>query len=46
MTKKKLFQTSADKGMFFEVEYGKFITDNESRSPYISNFILMDLFAC
>ena len=42
MTKKKLFQTSADKGMFFEVEYGKFITDNESRSNYISNFILLN----
>jgi RNase P/RNase MRP subunit p30 len=42
MSKKKLFQTSADKGMFFEVEYGKFITDNESRSNYISNFILLN----
>ena len=29
MSKKKLFQTSVNKGMFFEVEYGKFITDNE-----------------
>ena len=40
--KKKLFQTAADKGMFFEVEYGKFITDNESRSNFISNFILLN----
>ena len=42
MQKKKLFQTAADKGMFFEVEYGKFITDNESRSNFISNFILLN----
>ena len=42
MSKKKLFQTSVNKGMFFEVEYGKFITDNESRSNYISNFILLN----
>ena len=42
MSKKKLFQTCADKGMFFEIEYGKFITDNESRSNYISNFILLN----
>ena len=42
MSKKKLFQTSADKGMFFEIEYGKFITDNESRSNFISNFILLN----
>jgi len=42
MSKKKLFQTAADKGMFFEVEYGKFITDNESRSNFISNFILLN----
>ena len=42
MTKKKLFQTAADKGMFFEIEYGKFITDNESRSNFISNFILLN----
>lgn len=41
MSKKKLFQTAADKGMFFEVEYGKFIIDNESRSNFISNFILL-----
>ena len=42
MAKKKLFKTAADKGMFFEVEYGKFITDNESRSNFISNFILLN----
>jgi RNase P/RNase MRP subunit p30 len=42
MSKKKLFQTAADKGMFFEIEYGKFITDNESRSNFISNFILLN----
>ena len=42
MSKKKLFQTCANKGMFFEIEYGKFITDNESRSSYISNFILLN----
>ena len=42
MSKKKLFQTCAEKGVFFEVEYGKFITDNESRSTYISNFILLN----
>ena len=42
MSKKKLFQTAADKGMFFEVEYGKFITDNESRNGFISNFILLN----
>jgi len=42
MTKKKLFQTAADKGMFFEVEYGKFITNNETRSNFISNFILLN----
>ena len=42
MPKKKLFQTNAEKGMFFEVEYGKFITDNETRSNYISNFILLN----
>jgi ribonuclease P/MRP protein subunit RPP1 len=42
MSKKKLLQTAADKGMFFEVEYGKFIVDNESRSNFISNFILLN----
>ena len=42
MSKKKLFQTAADKGMFFEIEYGKFITDNESRNTFISNFILLN----
>ena len=42
MPKKKLFQTAAEKGMFFEVEYGKFIADNESRSNFISNFILLN----
>lgn len=42
MQKKKLFQTAADKGMFFEVEYGKFVTDNESRSNFVSNFILLN----
>ena len=42
MSKKKLFQTAADKGMFFEIEYGKFIIDNESRSNFISNFILLN----
>ena len=42
MPKKKLFQTATDKGIFFEVEYGKFITDNESRSNFISNFILLN----
>ena len=42
MSKKKLFQTATDKGIFFEVEYGKFITDNESRSNFISNFILLN----
>ena len=42
MSKKKLIQTSVDKGIFFEVEYGKFITDNESRSNFISNFILLN----
>ena len=40
--KKKLLQTAADKGMFFEIEYGKFIIDNESRSNFISNFILLN----
>ena len=42
MPKKKLLQTAADKGMFFEIEYGKFIIDNESRSNFISNFILLN----
>ena len=42
MSKKKLFQTAADKGIFFEIEYGRFITDNESRSNFISNFILLN----
>ena len=42
MPKKKLFQSAIDKGIFFEVEYGKFITDNESRSNFISNFILLN----
>lgn len=42
MSKKKLFQTAADKGMFFEIEYGKFITDNESRNTFISNFLLLN----
>ena len=28
--------------MFFEIEYGKFIIDNESRSNFISNFILLN----
>ena len=28
--------------MFFEIEYGKFITDNESRNTFISNFILLN----
>ena len=26
----------------YEIEYGKFITDNESRSNFISNFILLN----
>ena len=42
MSKKKLFQTNIEKGVFFEIEYGKFITDNESRNTYISNFILLN----
>jgi len=42
MPKKKLFQSAADKGMFFEVEYSQFITDNESRSNFVSNFILLN----
>ena len=42
MPKKKLFQMAAEKGMYFEVEYGKFITDNESRNTFISNFILLN----
>ena len=42
MSKKHLLQSSIDKGVFFEIEYGKFVTNNESRGTFISSFLLFN----
>ena len=42
MSKKKLFQGALEKGIFFEIDYGKFVVNNESRCNFISNFILLN----
>ena len=38
--KKYLIYEDVEKGMFFEVNYAKFVVNNESRRMFISNFIL------
>ena len=43
MSKKKLLLSSIEKySVFFEINYGKFVVDNESRGLFISNFILFN----
>lgn len=42
MSKKHLITSSLEKGVFYEVEYGKFVTNNESRGVFISNFLLFN----
>ena len=43
ISKKKLLLSSIEKNsFFFEINYGKFVIDNESRGGFISNFILFN----
>ena len=39
---KKLILLSLKKNYFYEIFYGKFITNNESRGTFISNFLLLN----
>jgi ribonuclease P/MRP protein subunit RPP1 len=41
-SKKHLICAAVEKGMFFEVNYAKFVVNNESRGVFISNFMLLN----
>lgn len=41
VSKKHLLLSSAGNNIFFEVEYAAFVSNNESRSNFISNFLLL-----